>query len=111
MPYETISIRRAHHITPDEAHDIANELRAIANEARELVARLRTISGDLEATWEGRAKTRFLLDFNCEPSVGESCASWLEAEAQRISSIKVVIWEVSSETVWVPGPKGPGEFT
>jgi uncharacterized protein YukE len=109
MPYQTISVRRARHFTPDEAHTIAAELRAIASEARNLAARLRTINGNLEATWEGQAKNRFLVNFSCEPSVGESSASWLEAEAQRISSITVTVWETVSERLWVPGPEDQGE--
>lgn len=109
MPYQTFSFRRSRHFTPDEAHTIAAELRAIAREARDLVARLRAISGDLDASWEGQAKARFLVDFNCEPSVGESCASWLEAEAQRVSSITVVVSETVLEDIWVPGPEDQGE--
>jgi uncharacterized protein YukE len=105
MPYQTISVRRARHFTPDEAHAIAAEFRAIAGEARDLAARLRNISGGLEATWEGQAKSRFLVDFNGEPPVSESNADWIEAESQRVSSITVVVMERVLERVWIPGPE------
>ena len=105
MPYQTISVRRARHFTPDEAHAIAAELRAIAGEARDLAVRLRDISRGLDATWEGQAKSRYIVDFNGEPPVGESNADWLEAEAQRVSSITVVIMERVLERVWIPDPQ------
>jgi uncharacterized protein YukE len=110
VPYRTISVRRTRHIIPDEAHGIASELRDIASEARDLAARLRALSGGLEATWEGRAKTRFLVDFNGEPPVGESNASWLEAESQRVSSITVEVSEMVLTQIWVPGPEDQGEM-
>ena len=104
MPYQTISVRRARHFTPDEAHAIAAELRAIAGEARDLAVRLRDISGGLDATWEGQAKSRYIVDFNGEPPVGESNADWLEAESQRINSITVEVSETVLKQIWVPGP-------
>jgi len=109
MPYRTISVRRTRHIIPDEAHGIASELRDIASEARELAVRLRTLGGGLETNWEGRAQTRFLVDFNCESSVGESNASWIEAESQRVSSITVEVSEIVLEQIWVPGPEDQGK--
>ncbi len=102
MPYETVSVQKARHFVPDEAHHIAAELRAIASDARDVTARLRSIGGNLGSTWEGRAKARYLDEFISEPSAGESVADWLEDQAQRVGSITVTEWETVLETVWVP---------
>ena len=102
MPYQTILVRRLVSFIPDEAHSLAAEFRAIADEARELAERLRVINGDLESSWEGQAKMRFLQDFTGQPPVGESDAGWLEAEAARVSTIRVDRWEAVSENTWVP---------
>lgn len=102
MPYQTILVRRLVSFVPDEAHTVAAELRSVAQEARELAERLRVINGDLESTWEGQARTRFLQDFSGQAPVGESDAGWLEAEAGRISTIKVDRWETVPENTWVP---------
>ncbi len=102
MPYQTIIVRRLVSFIPDEAHAVAAELRAVADEARELAERLRVINGDLESTWEGQARMRFLQDFSGQPPVGESDAGWLEAEAAKVATISVVRWETASENTWVP---------
>ena len=102
MPYQTILVRRLVSFIPDEAHAVAAELRAVAHEARELAERLRVINGDLESTWEGQARTRFLQDFTGLPPVMDSDAGWLEAEAATVAAIRVDRWEAVSENTWVP---------
>ncbi len=102
MPYQSLPLRRVRHFVPDEAPAIEAAFRAIAKEARDLCARLRDIGLALELTWEGRAKLRFLQDLETQPTMGESTAAWLEAEARRLGSITVSVWETVHENVWVP---------
>ncbi|MFV2045010.1 MAG: WXG100 family type VII secretion target [Anaerolineales bacterium] len=102
MSYETIHVQRARHFVPNEAQAISAELRNIASEARDLGTRLWTLGGDLDSTWEGRARTRFLDNFSNEPSDCESCAIWLEDQASQVGAITVTEWEAVLETVWVP---------
>jgi len=102
MPYQTIQVRRLVSFVPDEAHSIAARLRAIAEETRELAGRLRVISGNLESSWEGQSRMRFLQDFSGQPPVGESDAGWLEVEAAKVATIRVDRWETVSENTWVP---------
>jgi len=102
MPYQTILVRRLVSFVPDEAHGIAAGLRAIAEETRELAGRLRVISENLESTWEGQARMRFLQDFTGLPPVGDSDAGWIEAEAATVAAIRVDRWEAVSENTWVP---------
>lgn len=87
---------------PQEAHAIADELRAIAQDARDLAGRLRGIDGDLETGWEGLARMRFHAEFSQQPAVAEGASGWLDGEAGRVQSITVERWEIEYEEQWVP---------
>ena len=102
MPYRPIPVQRPRTINPPEAHAIAAELGAIAVRAMELAGQLRSITGDMEATWQGRAQARFLMAFGGEPGNGESAAAWLEGRGRHVAAMTVTVMETVHETVWVP---------
>jgi len=102
MSYQTILVRKLYRFVPGEAHTIAAELQAVAANGSELAGRLKVIIGNLESSWEGQAKVRFLAESNGMPAQGESVSDWLRAEAGRVRSITVERWETVSEETWVP---------
>ncbi len=102
MPYQTLFVRKARHFIPPEASAPAAELQSIAREARDLSDQLKRIGARLESSWEGRARMRFLGDFEGLPPAGKSVAAWFEDQARRVGSITVTMWETVPETVWVP---------
>jgi hypothetical protein len=69
---------------------------------RALAAELRSLGGNLEVTWEGHSKQRFMEEF--KPETLESYAAWLEDAAARAGSISVTVWETYQEAVWEPDP-------
>lgn len=102
MPYQRIPVRKLVRFVPDEAQSMGAALRTIAQEGRELATRLRGIDSELDSTWEGRARARFLAAFAEQPPFGESVCDWLEDEAGRIERIVVDHWEMVYEDQWVP---------
>jgi hypothetical protein len=104
MAYETLPVRRARHFVPDEAVQLAAELRSIGQETRRLNDRLRSLASEMDAHWEGRAKARIFEAVRGEPGVGEAAAAWLEMQAGRLASAVVTVWETVLERIWVPDP-------
>jgi len=102
MPYQTIEVQRLVRFVPEEARAVEAELRAVAGEVCELAQGLRVLQGQLESSWEGAARTRFVQDFGGLPSSCESEASQLEGEARELGSLTVERWETVSERQWVP---------
>jgi len=102
MPYNTVLVRKARHFVPSEAPAAAAGLQSIAREARQIAMGLRRVASELESSWEGRSRSRFLDDFQGQPPAAESSASWFQTQGQHVGSITVTVWETVPETVWVP---------
>jgi len=86
-------IRVPKSIHPPEAKEIAASFRRSASEVRNLAVQVQAIGNQLNATWEGKSKVRFMGDFSPEPGNLNSYADYLENCARKIESIEVIIWE------------------
>jgi uncharacterized protein YukE len=98
-------VRKRREFVPPEAGPIASSVSAAANRIRTLAGDLSFIGTSLDPTWEGHSKLVFFNDFNPEPGNTSSLADWLEAKANQIRHMTVVVWE--TEWVETPAPASP----
>jgi len=78
---------------PKEARSISAIFRKAAKEVRAQAAQLKSISNNLNATWQGNSKNRFMSEINPEQSKLLDYASYLEQCARTIEQMKVTTWE------------------
>jgi len=90
-------IRKRREFVPPEAGAIAGSVSAAASRIRSLAGDLAFIGTSLDPTWEGHSKLEFFNSFSPEPGNAYSLADWLEAKANQIRNMTVVVWE----TEWV----------
>ena len=90
-------VRTRREFVPPEAGPIAAAVSAAASRIRTLAGDLAFIGTSLDPTWEGRSKLEFFNLFSPEPGNTYSLADWLDAKANQIRHMTVVVWE----TEWV----------
>ena len=98
-------IRTRREFVPPEAGAIAGAVSAAAQRIRTLAGDLSFIGTSLDPTWEGHSKLDFFNAFSPEPGNAHSLADWLEAKANQIRHMTVVVWE--TEWVETPAPTSP----
>ncbi|MFV2044352.1 MAG: hypothetical protein ACC700_14110 [Anaerolineales bacterium] len=102
MTWMHTPFRRAKVIVPEQAITIADHLHQISEQGQALAVELRRLQVQLNDMWEGKAKERFMGDFDGRPGTADSEADFISAQANRIASMKVTIWETISEWTQVP---------
>jgi len=87
-------VRKRREFVPPEAGPMANAVSAAASRVRDLAAESASIGSSLDPTWEGHSKLVFFDAFHPEPGNTYSLADWLDAKANQIRSMTVVVWEM-----------------
>jgi uncharacterized protein YukE len=94
MPH---TFRRARVIAPGEAPAIASNLRGIARDIRTLAGQMASALRTLDATWHGRARERFFLDFSHVPNKAGDASVLTELVARQVETATVTVWETVTE--------------
>ena len=79
---------------PKEARVIASSFRKAAGEARAQATKLRGIGNNLEGSWKGNSKNRFMTELNPQTANLIDYANYLEQCARTIERMKVTTWEM-----------------
>jgi uncharacterized protein YukE len=98
-------VRVRREFVPPEAGAIAGAVSAAASRIRTLAGDLAFVGTSLDPTWEGHSKLLFFDAFSPEPGNTYSLADWLDAKANQIRHMTVVVWE--TEWVETPSPAHP----
>ncbi len=86
-------IRVPNTLVPKEARVISANFRKAAKEVRTQAAQLKNISNNLNTTWQGNSKNRFMSEINPELNNLLDYARYLEKCARTIEQMKVTTWE------------------
>jgi hypothetical protein len=102
MPYRRMLTRVPRTFVPPEAKAIAEELRSIAAETRAMGAKLGLGAKPLDELLEGLFDQSAFQGLQPIAQNTGALAEWVEAQARRIETTQVTVWEDVWEEVWVP---------